>query len=110
MEEYRRGTAGNMPGCHMTDVIVSLWAELESGNEAEALEIYKDMAPLFFFEAQVDGCYKEVLFRRGVIACPRKRNGTTPLDEISSQYLDDILCALEPRMAFSKPLRAASGR
>jgi 4-hydroxy-tetrahydrodipicolinate synthase len=110
IEEYRRGTAGNMPGCHMTDVIVSLWQELESGNEAEALQIYKEMAPLFFFEAQVDGCYKEVLFRRGVIACPRKRNGTALLDEISSQYLDDILRALEPRMSFSKPLRAASGQ
>jgi 4-hydroxy-tetrahydrodipicolinate synthase len=110
IEEYRRGTDGNMPGCHVTDVVVALWEALESGDEPRALDIYKEMAPLFFFEAQMDGCYKEVLFRRGVIDCPLKRNGPALMDEISSKYLDDILRALEPLMTLSKPLYAASGR
>jgi 4-hydroxy-tetrahydrodipicolinate synthase len=110
IEEYRRGTAGNMPGCHVTDVVVALWEALEAGDERRALEIYKEMAPLFFFEAQVDGCYKEVLHRRGVIDCPRKRNGPSPMDEISSKYLDDILRALEPLMTLSKPQYTASAR
>lgn len=96
IEEYRRGTDGNMPGCHVTDVVVALWNALEAGDEPRALYIYKEMAPLFFFETQVDGCYKEVLHRRGVIDCPRKRNGQAPLDEISSRYLDDILRDLAP--------------
>jgi 4-hydroxy-tetrahydrodipicolinate synthase len=106
IEEYRRGTAGNMPGCHVTDVVVALWNALESGDEPRALEIYKEMAPLFFFETQVDGCYKEVLFRRGIIDCPRKRNGAAPMDEISAKYLDDILRALAPLMTWSKPAAA----
>lgn len=100
IEEYRRGSAGNMPGCHVTDVVVKFWNTLESGDEAKALEIYKEMAPLFFFERQLSGCYKEVLRRRGVIDCSLKRNGAMPMDEIASKYLDDILIALSPLMTW----------
>jgi dihydrodipicolinate synthase/N-acetylneuraminate lyase len=102
IEEYRRGSAGNMPGCHVTDVVVAFWNALEAGDEAQATYIYKEMAPLFFFERQLSGCYKEVLYRRGVIDCPLKRNGEMPLDEISSKYLDEILEALEPLMSWGK--------
>ncbi|NQT94202.1 MAG: dihydrodipicolinate synthase family protein [Lentisphaerae bacterium] len=102
IEEYRRGSSGNMPGCHVTDVVVAFWNALEAGDEARATYIYKEMAPLFFFEHQLPGCYKEVLYRRGVIDCPLKRNGTMPLDEVASQYLDDILAALEPLMSWGR--------
>jgi dihydrodipicolinate synthase/N-acetylneuraminate lyase len=102
IEEHRRGVDGNMPGCHVTDVIVALWYALENGDEQRALTIYKELAPLFFFEAQTDGCYKEVLYRRGVIDCPLKRNGAIRLDEIASNYLDDLLKALEPLMSWNK--------
>lgn len=102
IEEYRRGTAGNMPGCHVTDVVVAFWNALEAGDEERAMYIYKEIAPLFFFEHQLPGCYKEVLYRRGVIDCPLKRNGKMPLDEISSTYLDELLQALEPLMSWRK--------
>jgi dihydrodipicolinate synthase/N-acetylneuraminate lyase len=91
-----------MPGCHVTDVMVALWKALENGDEAQAFHIYKELSPLFFFEAQVEGCYKEVLFRRGIIDCPLKRNGATHVDEITSKYLDDLLQALEPLMSYGK--------
>jgi len=100
IEEYRRGSAGNMPGCHVTDVVVAFWNALESGDEKRAMFIYKEMSPLFFFEHQLPGCYKEVLCRRGVIDNPLKRNGKMPLDDISSKYLDDILNALKPLMTW----------
>lgn len=100
VEEYRRGSAGNMPGCHVTDVVVAFWNALEDGDEDIAKHIYKEMSPLFFFEHQLPGCYKEVLYRRGVIDCPLKRNGEMPLDEISSRYLDEILAAMEPLMTW----------
>ena len=64
IEEHRRGCAGLIPGSHVTDVVVTLWNALEKGDETRAMQIYKDMAPLFFFEAQLNGCYKEVLYRR----------------------------------------------
>ena len=101
MEEYRRGVDGNMPGCHVTDVVVALWKALETGDERRALHIYKELAPLFFFEVQMEGCYKEVLYRRGVIDCPKRRNGKSSLDEMGSKYLDEILAALEPLMTWS---------
>ena len=47
--DSRRGSGGNMPRCHVTDVVVALWNSLESGDESEDLRIYKEMAPLFFF-------------------------------------------------------------
>jgi len=100
IEEHRRGSDGNMPGCHITDIVVAFWDALEAGDEARAAYTYKEMAPLFFFKHQLPGCYKEVLYRRGVIDCPLKRNGTMPLDEIASQYLDEILAALDPLMSW----------
>ncbi len=102
IEEYRRGISGQMPGCHVTDVVVALWNALEKGDEKRAMYIYKEMAPLFFYETQMNGCYKEVLYRRGVIACPLKRNGAMPMDEFASRYLDDILKDLEPLMTWKK--------
>ena len=96
IEEYRRGSDGNMPGCHVTDVMVALWEALESGDQDRAMFIYKELAPLYFFETQLSGCYKEVLYRRGVIECPISRNGRMPLDDISSRYLGEILQALDP--------------
>ena len=103
IEEHRRGVAGQMPGCHMTDVVVALWDALEAGDGEQATRIYKEMAPLFFFEHQLPGCYKEVLCRRSVIDSPTKRNGPMPLDDIASAYLDEILAALEPLMTWSRP-------
>ncbi len=102
IEEYRRGSAGNMPGCHVTDIMVLFWNTLEAGDEAQAIYIYKELAPLYFFEHQLFGCYKEVLYRRGVIDCPLKRNGAMPLDEIGSKYLDHVLNNLEPLMTWGK--------
>ena len=100
IEEFRRGSAGNMPGCHVTDVVVQLWNALDANDEARAMHIYKEMAPLFFFEHQLPGCYKEVLFRRGVIECPIKRNGNMPMDAVAATYLDEILADLAPIMTW----------
>ena len=98
MEEYRRGACGNMPGCHVTDVCVALWNSLESGNLDRAFEIYKNMAPLFFFETQFSNIYKEVLKERGIIHCAYTRNNTYELDKIAKAYLKEILDMLRPFM------------
>jgi 4-hydroxy-tetrahydrodipicolinate synthase len=100
IEEHRRGTCGQMPGCHVTDVVVQLWDALEAADQDRTMYIYKEMGPLFHFENQLPGCYKEVLRRRGVIKCAYKRNGKMPLDEVSSKYLDEILKGLEPLMTW----------
>ena len=43
-----------------------------------------------------------MLYRRGVIACPLKRNGAMPMDDVASRYLDEILKDLEPLMTWKK--------
>jgi dihydrodipicolinate synthase/N-acetylneuraminate lyase len=100
IEEHRRGSAGNMPGCHVTDIVVGLWNALEAGDKEGALHIYKELAPLFFYEHQLPGTYKEVLKRRGVISCAYSRNAPVPTDQIGSAYLDGILDALRPLMTW----------
>jgi 4-hydroxy-tetrahydrodipicolinate synthase len=101
IEEYMRGSCGNMPGCHVTDVCVSLWNALEKGDQDRALRIYRDMAPLFFYETQLPGTYKEVLKKRGIISCAASRNSLNrPLDTAGSKYLDKCLALLKPHMAF----------
>jgi len=102
IEEYRRGTCGQMPGCHVTDVVVQLWDALEAGDSERTNHVYKEMSPLFHFENQLPGCYKEVLKRRGVIASAYRRNGQMPLDEVSSTYLDELLEGLKPLMTWGK--------
>jgi 4-hydroxy-tetrahydrodipicolinate synthase len=96
--EHPRGVAGQMPGCHVTDVVVRLWDALEAGDLEEAKRVFGLMAPLFAIEEQCPGAiYKEVLRRRGVIrlACSR---GASPdvMDEQDHCALDGILADLEP--------------
>lgn len=98
IEEYRRHSAGNMPGCHVTDVCVALWNALEAHQDDLAMRIYRDMAPLFFFETQFSSIYKEVLKLRGVINCAYTRNNTYGMDEIATAYLKQCVSLLAPYM------------
>jgi dihydrodipicolinate synthase/N-acetylneuraminate lyase len=96
--EHPRGAAGQMPGCHATDVLVKLWNALEAGDQAEARQIYCALAPLFAFENQTPGSvYKEVLRLRGVIPSARSRNvPENSMDQEDLRALQDILADLEP--------------
>jgi dihydrodipicolinate synthase/N-acetylneuraminate lyase len=96
--EYPRGVAGQMPGCHVTDVMVRFWDALEADDLAEAKRIYGLLAPLYAIEIQCQGAiYKEVLKRRGVIRSARSRNASPyVMDEHDHRALDDILRDLEP--------------
>jgi 4-hydroxy-tetrahydrodipicolinate synthase len=101
VEEHIRGCAGQMPGCHVTDVVVALWNALESKDDARAMHVYKELAPLFFVET-LGVNYKDVLVRRGVIQSAFRRNSAAQLDPISSKYLDRILADLQPLMTWKK--------
>lgn len=96
--EYPRGVAGQMPGCHVTDVMVRFWNALEAGDLPEAKRIYGLLAPLYAIETQCQGAiYPEVLRRRGVIHSARSRNASPGvMDEHDHRALDDILRDLEP--------------
>ncbi|NLG49307.1 MAG: dihydrodipicolinate synthase family protein [Chloroflexi bacterium] len=100
--EHPRGCAGQMPGCHVTDVVVRLWNALEAGDLPEAKRVYGLMAPLFAMETMYPGTiYKEVLRRRGVIRHAGSRNAPAQrLDEQDHRALDDILADLEPLFTY----------
>jgi 4-hydroxy-tetrahydrodipicolinate synthase len=96
--EHPRGVAGQMPGCHVTDLVVQLWGALEVGDLKEAKRVYGLMAPLFALETLKGIYYPEVLRRRQVIKSSRSRLATDypTQDAYDHQALDDILKDLEP--------------
>jgi 4-hydroxy-tetrahydrodipicolinate synthase len=95
--EHPRGVAGQMPGCHVTDVVVRLWNALDAGDTAEAKRVYGLMAPLFALETVKGTSYPEVLRRRGVITSARSRSAAHgTMDVHDHRALDDILRDLEP--------------
>ncbi len=105
LDEYRRGACGNMPACHITDVHVRLWSLLEGGREQEARALYYKMLPLLNFEAMYGiACYKEVLYRRGVIASPTLRVPYwQKLDRYDLMELDAILDSVSELFTWRAP-------
>jgi dihydrodipicolinate synthase/N-acetylneuraminate lyase len=95
--EHPRGVCGQMPGCHITDVVVRLWNALDGGDMAEAKRVFCLMGPIFALETQCPGkIYKEVLRRRGVIKYAGSRNQAPDvMDRYDESALDDILDDLQ---------------
>lgn len=99
--EHPRGVAGQMPGCHVTDVVVRLWNALEAGDQVEAARVYAALAPLFALEMQwPGGAYKDALVLRGVIDSARSRNSTNKPDEQDQRALRRTMADLEPLLTW----------
>lgn len=99
--EHPRGVCGQMPGCHVTDVVVRLWNALEARDGPEAKRVFGLLSPLFALETVGGTTYLEVLRRRGVIACARSRaQPSDGMDDHDRHALDDILRDLEPLFAW----------
>ena len=96
LDEYRRGSCGNMPGCHTTDVLVSIWDALESGNEHQARKLFYQLLPLMNYERLYGiAVYKLILQRRGLIKSAICRAPTHALDADDMRELDIILASVE---------------
>lgn len=105
--EYPRGGAGQMPGCHIPDVVARLWNALEAGDLTEAKRVYGLMAPLFALETLKGTTYPEILRRRQVITSSHSRLTThfPRQDAYDHAALDDILRDLQPLFTWNeKPL------
>ncbi len=108
--EHPRGVDGQMPGCHITDVVVRLWNALEAGARDEAKDIFGKMGPIFALEAVHGTTYVEVLRRRGVLDYAGTRSGGESLiDDYDRVALDEILRDLEPLFTWhgGGPLRTS---
>ncbi|MCX7011489.1 MAG: hypothetical protein NTW86_02790 [Candidatus Sumerlaeota bacterium] len=96
-EEYRRGAVGNMPACQATDVQTAIWKKLEEGDEAGAQQLFLRLLPLIVFEHLYGAvAYKEILYRRGVIATPLCREPRPLLDDAARAELSALLAEVGP--------------
>jgi dihydrodipicolinate synthase/N-acetylneuraminate lyase len=97
ISEYNRGMCGNMPASHFGDIHSNMWDLLESGDEAGAREIHTRMAPLNNFESLYGmRAFKEVLYRRGVIASTTTRSpGKQELDSYDMAEYDALLASID---------------
>lgn len=104
LDEYRRGACGTMPACESTDVHARLWNALDGGQHEEARRIFKELLPLLNYEAAFGtAVYKEVLYRRRIIASPYKRLPGPTLDRIDHEELDCVLDELSPLFTIKTP-------
>lgn len=97
LDEYRRGSQGNMPACQITDLHVAVWEKLEAGDEASARQLFNRILPLINFERMHGvATYKEVLYRRGIFKSRTSRLPGKFLDDNDRKELDAILADIQP--------------
>jgi 4-hydroxy-tetrahydrodipicolinate synthase len=83
LEELQRGAAGTMTGFAFTEVLVALYDAFSQGRQSDAESIFDHYLPLIRYENQPVinlTIRKELLFRRGAIACPALREPFAPID------------------------------
>jgi len=96
LDEYRRGSCGNMPASQATDVQVDIWNRLEAGDEPGARRLFDQLLPLINYERLYGvAIYKEVLYRRGVFATRVCRAPGATLDDDDRAELDRIMAGVE---------------
>lgn len=97
LEELRRGAAGTMPACEVTDIHVQLWNAYQAEGDTGARKIFNRLVPLLNFESLHSiNAYKEVLRRRGIIKSAYVRSSDTkPLDKYDHAELDILLSEIE---------------
>ena len=94
LEELRRGASGTMTGFAFTEILVAVFQAFQAENMAEAERIFDHSLPLIRYENQPVinlTIRKELLHRRGAIACPALRPPFAPIDAGTHQEIDWIL-------------------
>lgn len=97
LDEFNRGSHGNMPACQSTEVHVAIWDKLVAGDETGARKLFNQLLPLINFERMHGvATYKAVLKRRGIFETTISRAPGKFLDEADMRELDAILRDVEP--------------
>ena len=97
LDELQRGVSGNMPACHVADVLVDVWKAWTGGDKEGAVRLHERLLPLMVFERCYGGgpVYKAVLAQRGVIRYVGTRGGTNGLDDLAQRELRRIIEGIE---------------
>ncbi len=94
LEEYDHGCVGTMPACEFPDLLRGILDDLAVGHRAQARAAFGRLLPLIHLgmrPGQAWAVHKEVLRRRGIIACGAVRLPAQDLDPLTAKALDDIL-------------------
>ena len=102
IEELRRGSQGTMPFCTQPEAFVDVWNLYQSGDERAARAVFdRTIAPVNRIAGQGVGLFyhvhKEILRRRGVIRTARVRAPASPIDELTSRELQQLIDELYPQ-------------
>ncbi|MEZ4668739.1 MAG: dihydrodipicolinate synthase family protein [Anaerolineae bacterium] len=94
LEELRRGASGTMTGFAFTEILVAVFKAFKAGRHAEAEKIFDQYLPLIRYENQPVinlTIRKELLYRRGAIACATPRQPFAPIDNGTHDEIGWIL-------------------
>jgi 4-hydroxy-tetrahydrodipicolinate synthase len=99
--ELGRGADGAMTGFAYPEVLVEVYERFAAGREEAAFDLYDAYLPLIRYEQQPGvglAIRKEILHRRGVLACPALRPPGARLDATDRAELDQLIARLERRV------------
>ena len=101
-QELARGADGAMTGFAYPEMLVEVWQRFRKGDKDGAEDLYDAYLPLVRYEQQPGfglAVRKEVLRRRGVIACAAARAPGPKLGETAAAELTHLMARLARRLA-----------
>jgi 4-hydroxy-tetrahydrodipicolinate synthase len=97
LDELARGAAGTMPAIELADVHVAMMRAWRAGNKVRARRLYTESLPLLAFQMVFRvRATKELLRRRGLIACTDARAAGPRLDDGDLREMDALVAAALP--------------
>jgi 4-hydroxy-tetrahydrodipicolinate synthase len=109
LEELERGAAGTMTGFAFTEVLVSVYRQFAAGDQEGAARTFYQFVPLIRYENQPVinlTIRKEILARRGAIACATPRDPFAPIDAGTHEEIGRALARVgitDPRARLALP-------
>lgn len=94
LQELERGGDGIMTGYAYPEHLLSIYAKFRAGDRASAAAEYARRLPLIAYEGQIGigiAIRKEILKRRGAIACAAVRRPTAAIDDATRAELALVL-------------------
>ncbi len=96
--ELARGADGAMTGFAFPELLVEVFSSFQAGEVDEAFDLFDDYLPVILYEQQPGiglAIRKQILHRRGVIACPALRSPGPKLDSDDLVELETLLRRLK---------------
>jgi 4-hydroxy-tetrahydrodipicolinate synthase len=94
LHELERGAVGTMTGFAFTEILISIYTDFTAGRKAEARDTFYKYLPLISYEGQAGvglAIRKEILHRRGAIACAAIRSPGPRVDRQGQAEISRVL-------------------